>query len=109
MTFPRSKDIRTMSALIVNTRKGTDILENLKCYMDVFPVPMGTLIKNVVPLTRNVVENPKRKLFMADIREGKRVIPSMKKYLRRQGFFMKIWSVLPEQTRYFVKSKILKK
>lgn len=109
MTFPRSKDIRTMSALIVNTRKGMDILENLKHYMDVFPVSMDTLTKNIVPLTRNVAENPNRKLFMADFRSGNQVIPLIKKYLHRQGFFMKIWSILPEQVRYFVKSKVLRK
>lgn len=109
MTFPRSKDIRTMSAVLVNTRKGLEILGDIKNYMEVFPVSMDVLTKNIVPLTKNVKENPNRKLFMADFLEGKQVVPAMKKYLRYPGLLMRVWGVLPEQVRYYVKSRILKK
>lgn len=101
--YPFDKDLRNLSAIIVNTSLGEKVVSKLSEEMNIRQVSIDILKNNILPLTCNSPVNKNRESFIKDFRQGDKVTLLTSKYKKKSSILMKIWCALPDRLRGIIK------
>lgn len=108
--FPNENPHKGVSEILVNTKKGKEILDNVKKTSTLKPVSIQTIIKYTGQLNIPTMKHPKREVFFASLDEESfdDLVEKCISNKNFSGFVRRILSfVLPREMKYKLK-KLLK-
>lgn len=80
--LPEINDGKGTSAVIVHTKKGAQILQNIRPEMEICEVPLEKVLRYNRAMTESVHPHPRRKKFFALLQGGAAVAPTIEQLLK---------------------------
>lgn len=103
-SFPKQKDNRGHSTIVVNTEKGRSVYERLPEFMTLLPCSLDNIAKNNPLFVRSTSGNPARNRFFSDYKMGTSVIELSNKYAPKKREPALIWirKHIPFRVKYII-------
>ena len=97
-----------LSVILINTEKGHELIKNVEKTCLIKEVPLDVIIKYNKNISGSSVPNVKRDEFLEDIKKGKSLKSCVQKYMD-DPLYIKLYRILPQFLKNFIKYKILKR
>lgn len=95
--FPKLKDYRNYSSIVINSKRGDIVFKKLHNNMDILPCTLDDIKENNPLFYKHTNSNPLRDDFFKDYIEGQAIDLLIKKYLVKikPNIFHKIYDLMP--------------
>lgn len=105
--LPKLKGLDNFSTIIINSKKGSDVFNNAKKYMEVYTIKMEDILKTNSPLRLASVMNINREIFFDDLKMGKPIEQVLQEYIISPDLIKRVWLLIPDRIRAWIKRMIV--